>query len=489
MALTSVRPNATLIGIPAGWSVVGAATPHQALSDDSNSSYLDHSGAAGPLLIGSAAASIPAGAIVRTFYLRLVTATKTAGKSGSVRTVLQSGNTPLDTTQVITWSTPASTNVATLPAADPASAVSVFYLYPMNGARVYEATTFIRYVPKPIVTSSQITTSLSADSRPELAWITSLDPDGGEQARYRVQLYQDGDDTNGTPRWETEGAGMLQRLRLPDSANGNYRVFVQVAQNVGGADHWSDRKELLFTLAVPRPGIPTISVAGEDGLGYVSIELTETAGSGNTDYWEVEWSPDGSGDWNPIFSDRARAGKVPNPTPGSGLEIAADYEAGNRETRFYRARAVKDNGGGNLAASAWSTVGSGFWKSGRFWIKDVRYPGRNLPVEIASLPGYSRGSRDGIFQGLGSRTVVLVSDVPGPPSGEIELAIHDDVDRRKLDGILEAADPVLIQATPGSHWQDRWVRLTGLQRTPAVDKVQVSTTLDRFTWVEVPNPI
>ena len=168
--------------------------------------------------------------------------------------------------------------------------------------------------------------------------------------------------------------------------------------------------------------------------------------------------------------------------------MIGDYEPGNTEIRYYRARAVKDYSSGLTVTSDWSTPSSSSWDSRSWWLKHRILAGLNLAVNPASVPGHDRPSRDGEFQALSSDEVVIVSDTAGPPRGTIVFDVHSEEDRDAITAIFEARDPILIQALPGGHWRDRWVRLQNHSTTPIVDKTQIESTLEGFNWIEVPRP-
>lgn len=492
MGKIAMRPNGSVLN--PGWAVQGGGTAHAALADDNPATWLYQSGATGIAALTFPAPAIPAGAKVRALYLRFSSST-TGGKSGSVRVVfgvnlLGAGAASSEATQVVTWSSPTSTNIATVPTDSLAAAE--LWIWPLNKTRIYEATVWAFYVAAPVTTTPTVATPLNQEARPRLEWDTTFDPDGGSMTDYQVRLYSGTAARNpevDEPLIRDDGDETITSWTAPSLPNGTYRFYYRPAQTVGGVKHWGAWVDKTFTLNVPRPGTPSLSVSGEDSLAYISLQVTATSGAAQTDWYELESSPDGLTRWEPVFLEGSRDGIGTDPAPGSGTPVVfADYEPANRETRHYRARAISDRGGGYRSTSEWSTVESSFWKSQYFWLKSVRYPGRNVPVIVASATGYTRESRDGLFQGLGSSETIVVSDLPGAPRGDLTVAVDDDVDRDKLREIIEAADPVLLQSTPNTHWEDRWARLTGQTSAPPADKLGITTTLETFGWVEVPRP-
>lgn len=493
MTFVSVSPNAsTLYG---GWSVVGAGTAHAALSDGSTSSYIvNTAGPYGIAILSFPAISVPAGARLTTAYLRLTSGLASTYRSGEIKPAFVTAGggvlgTSTQTAQVVNWSIPQSTNVATIQ--DPTGVPVSFNVPGPMPVRVHEATAYLRYVSKPVAATLDLGSDTSYDDRPLFRWSTTLDSDGGDVTRVEFGVWP-GAATPGTDpaTWSQVLDGTAFESRLPALANGSWKAAVRVAQTVRGSLFWSDWKVTAFSVSVGRPGVPLLDPASEDALGYVSLKITEQAGSGPSDWYELEVSNDGVTEWRPVVTTEGD-GRATNPTPGvpDSELVIGDYEPPNNVPRFYRARAVTDNGSGYTTASAWTAVGSGKWRTNAWWLKSIQYPGRNVKVTVASQSGWQSSGRAGVFQGLGSADNVVVTDSPTPPSGEIVFDVDTDIDRRKLEELYASGDPILVQATPGTHWQDRWVKLINHNRTPAVDKLSVETSLEQFEWVEIPRPV
>lgn len=485
MSMTSVRPNGyTTFSSP--WTVTGAATPQAALSDDSSSSYIGNTSGSTPAMITFPAATIPAGARLISCYLRVTVGTAAANQRASISySFLTSGwMNMVSGSTLVDWSSPKSINIATI-----GNAKQVpwgFHIYPPGVVRIHEATAYVSYATAPVVSDIQVLSPLNQSAAPLIGWVQSVDAAGGAVTHqdFVLQRYSGG---VWSDVWSYTGFRSSPQIQLGALEDGQYRLRIRIAQTIAGEQHWSAwLTGSPFTLAVAPPAVPTCTPAAEDQLAYVSLRLIENSGP-VVNWYEVQSSPDGVNDWSPILTTLG-GGRIVNPNPGSGDIIVADYEPPNGAPRYYRCRGLKDNGDGYIAASAWSAVSSGSWNNRYWWIKDPMLPGRNTRVEVASIPGYTRIGRSGVFRGLSSKDVVLVTDVAGPMTGELTVIVDTDIDRQKIDALAGDAAPVLVQSVPGTHWDDRWLVIAEHTREPVVDKVHVPSTLERLTWIEVPRP-
>lgn len=496
MGVVTIRPNSN--NGASGWTATGGSL-HGVLADDSDSTY-DASGLNPvPLQLGFPAPSIPAGAMIRLATLQLNAAYATSGAM-YVPGIVRCDGDWVSFNQLVSWPSPTAVWAATLQPDQGALDIDNLSLVISSAylARLYEVLVRVLYVAKPVATISGPSGTLTTNNRPTVTWSTQLDQHGGEQTYFRVKVFDAttyGGFGSVNPATDTPfadsgpRAGNAQSWRidkpLPDDT---YRCYVTVGQTVNGQVFWSDWVNMNHVVDVNLPGTPALSLLGEDDWARISIEVSETAGAAQTDWWEIESSSDGVSGWQDLLTT-AGAGVVVNPTPGgSGSEVVGDYEPANSEVRFYRARAVRNHGNDVTVTSPWSSPVSSSWDSRWWWLKHRTLAGLNLAVSIASQPGWERPDRSGEFQGLGASTPVIVSDTVAAKRGTIAFDIHTDADRERLDLIYEQRDPVLVQKVPGGHWTDRWVRLKNHSRRPFVDKTGVDMTIDSFDWIEVPRP-
>ena len=502
MAITAaVRPSSSTT--PNGsWTLAGASA-HAALADDSDATYLRaDSSLANDVGLYFPTPSVPAGghptALLVVFRVKKAAGVNryAAGTIGSAG-FAAAGYPESWYQNLVTWVTP-TTGIAVVASADPSIALDVSSPRVLLSGVVsrlttfYEVTLFGVYVAKPVATATGPTGTLTTDNRPAITWTRTLDSLGGSQARFQVRLYDatthgafgsvNPDSTSPyLDSGSTADAGTSWSLPvgLPDD---NYRAYVRVAQDVGGTLVWSDWSPVNFTIDVALPAVPTLTLTAESVKGRIEVELAANSGAATTDLFEVEVSDNGT-DWSDAKTLEG-AGRVTN----SGGATIYDYFAGNGATRYVRARAVKNHGAGLTVVSAWTATATEDWSSSVWWLKHPTTPALNMIVRPFSLPGYSRPAREGRFQGLGSAEVIVVSDFAGPAQGQITLDLEGLDEQAELEALLEPATPLLLQAPAGTHWRDRWLALSNLNRRPIVDKLKALDAQDQLDWIEVSEP-
>jgi len=494
VTVVTTRPNAT---DDAATSVTGAATTHAALSDDSDASYADLSGLFGDtMVVQLAEPSIPAGAAVKQYVLRIRNCV-ISGSSVSTVVELRNGSTVLGTSNSsATWTTATTVTYITYATGSAiadlrASVRSVFFgvLATLRSFELYVDTT---YVAKPTTTVTAPTGSLTTTSLPTVTWSNTLDSDGGAQTSAQVKIFSaaqygaGGFDPSTSPATYSGTVSGSATSKATDVAlaDDSYRAYVRVAQTVNGSSHWSDWDYEAFSVLLDRPGDPTVNVTGETSYGRIKVDMSDTAGTATTDYFEIQKLETDGVTWRQLRTIDGAGMLTPD---GSGDAFAYDPEARNGTAETYRVRALHDFGGGSYSASAWvqdtATYTSPYW-----WVKHPSLPALNLPVIVYSQAGYSREARQGIFQALGSTRAVVVDDEAGPKTGSITFRFDTDAEQDAFDELFTAGVSLLVQAPSGHHWPDRWVRLAGQDRRRIVDKSWGEATLDTYTWTEVGRP-
>ena len=493
MTVVTTRPDAT--AALGGGTITGAATAHAALSDDSNSSYVKITGTA--TVLGVAEPSIPAGAVTKNMALRLRTNLLSGPNNSAMADLILYSYYSGSSLSAAVSVADGNTTFTAIPAAKPPSsptnvAVSLktFFLSPsFYVVEVYVDTT---YVAKPTTTVTAPTGSLTTTSLPTVTWSNTLDSDGGAQTSAEVKIFSaaqygaggfDPSTSTATDSGTVSGSSTSKATNVA-LADGSYRAYVRVAQTVNGSSHWSDWDYEAFSVLLDRPGDPTVNVTGETSYGRIKVDMSDTAGTATTDYFEIQKLETDGVTWRQLRTIDGAGMLTPD---GSGDAFAYDPEARNGTAETYRVRALHDFGGGSYSASAWvqdtATYTSPYW-----WVKHPSLPALNLPVIVYSQAGYSREARQGIFQALGSTRAVVVDDEAGPKTGSITFRFDTDAEQDAFDELFTAGVSLLVQAPSGHHWPDRWVRLAGQDRRRIVDKSWGEATLDTYTWTEVGRP-
>lgn len=166
MATVTVRPTATVDLGDA--TVTGAATAHEALSDDSDASYVSIGALAegDGVTVTLADPTIPAGAVVTSMRLR-VRANSTAGQQSQLRARLESGQSG---TTIVNW---ANVNQAVLIQAaidaDPES-LDVTLENVTGDCHVHEVFLDVTYVAQPTVTVTGPSGTITDNDTPTITW-------------------------------------------------------------------------------------------------------------------------------------------------------------------------------------------------------------------------------------------------------------------------------------------------------------------------------
>jgi hypothetical protein len=501
MSRTRLRPNATLSN---SGTLTGGATADAVLSDETDSTYvtLDTTGDNDAFFVEFDDFTLPAGDAYRdaTLWLR-------DQKTGSNPTAaflegtfyLPGSDEPNQNfSALLTWTSTTGHAVETAPAdvtaemLDDAGLVLTCIDFYSN-ARVAEAYIEVVHVEQPVVNSVTVgggAAPITEDSTPPVEWESTFDPDGGPQIARIVKIFTDavhdavGFDPDTSPALQSFGAFDALSSWTPDEVlpDGVYHAYVRVVQAVAGAAHSSEWLGEEFEIDTPLPGAPTLLVTPDPSSARVQLDIGETSGGIDTDYFEVEVSTDGEVSWYPIRAPLG-GGRVDN---DDGSVSIYDYEVGNGTEATYRARAVHDFDG-TESRSEW-TLGIGGWTDeGQAWLKHPTNPGLSMPVAIYSFAGRSRAARAGWHDVPGRADPVGVLDVRSTSTGEIAFMV-EETDAGSFEELTEAPSPLLLQFPTNAKAEDRWLVLGDLSATRYVDKAWIEEGIWTFGWTEVERP-
>lgn len=498
MATTTVRPNATTVD-DSDWARTGGSTKHGVLADDSDSTYITSSSSSDSYIwFAFPSPSLPGGAVLVRYQPRIRIRRETSseivnvvgyvGAAPSSQSAPSSGDVIFTYMTTVTWS-----SLTTVTPGAGAYSASVPYVRIGDtgkyAVRVSELYLDAIYAAQPTLNVILPTGTIST-AVPTIQWDGTFDGDGGPQTTFQVKLYDatthgafgsvDPDAT--TPYLASGSVSSSNSQWTVSQALGEdtYRAYVRVAQTVNGSLHWSAWDSIEFTVDVDSPGDPTFTATGENDEGRVLLELDDNAGAATTDHFQVQVDLDGA--WTDLRTPEG-GGLVTNT---GGTVEAYDVDAGNGETRSYRARAVSDG----TAFSDWVTD-SASWSSNTTWLKHVSDPDLNIEVTIRSYPILRTAARNQAFQPLGRADAVVLSDsVRGLKTGEITFYIESG-GRTALDAIdalLATNDPILIQCPPAWDEPDRWVTFGDHERSRVIDSGTKTARFDSLPWTEVAAP-
>lgn len=254
--------------------------------------------------------------------------------------------------------------------------------------RVSEVYLDVVYEQQSAVTVTAPTGTVTNTCRPTVTW-TYASADSNPQAAYQVAVYSSAQASAvgfqpfvTTPTCSTGGyiLGEDQQWTLSaDIVNGVWFAYVQVKANWGGTgDFPSGVASGSWTQGVSGAPIANFTAATYDStLNRVRLDFQPGAGSPSTDFYSVQVSQDGQ-IWNPVRGALLLAAT-------GGPQTVYDYEAPIEIVSQYRILAYRFISGLPFPASDYSTIrsvavtGDG---NGNFWLKDPLNPLLNTPFPI-----------------------------------------------------------------------------------------------------------
>lgn len=322
-SLAVVPDGTTALG---GWAVTGAGSAHTALSDATNASYVEGSGAAGGIL------EVTVGAIALSTHdlVRYLQPTIRANSPGGNRTVAVRLHGPSATQRQ-----PEQTIVLDGTIRD--YSLQAFRAWPNGVAftdedlaglsleirevdnpagslRVYEAGVTAVYNSAPSVVLDTLTTPVTDTALVVGSWAYT-DPEGDLQERYQERVYgydpsigwpNSGGADNEVEWLEAAGAVPIRDVEVLSNATtteplvfpptGNFRRYIRVSDRGSGGRFGSYASQEWDMLIDEAPTAPALTVTPEPLLARVALVVNPTLGS-PVDYLEVQRSDDGGVTW------------------------------------------------------------------------------------------------------------------------------------------------------------------------------------------------
>lgn len=174
MAVVTIRPDGTTAN---NMVVVGAATAHTALGDESDSSYIGPAGVADRYAICSLGdiATVPAGAVNKSVRVAIRQASGSPAAAAwavNIDELAQGAFLP-STSSITVVSTPEFP----LPANFDPNGLTVRITATTGDGVVYEAYAYVKYAVQPVVTVTAPTGTVTNTTQPTVAWTATFDPD------------------------------------------------------------------------------------------------------------------------------------------------------------------------------------------------------------------------------------------------------------------------------------------------------------------------
>ena len=517
MALTVLTLRPTSTGQLGVGTVTGAANAHTALSDDSDSSYVQIATRcrldSQVVRVGFATPTLPAGAKVFSVGLRrrvlavasgsprpvchhwlrcAVGAVQVAGQAQ--RVVRGFFSTPCPATPTATWVQESLGSVTTAPDGtgwDPATNLTGLSYELGRGdddstnLRVSEVYLDVTYQQASTVAATGPTGTV-ATTRPIITW-TYGSPDSQPQQAYRVAVYTaaqvaaSGFVAFDAPSSQESGWLLGEDQRWPlasDLVDGSYTAYIQVSTRWAGPGEFpSAIASTTWTRSVATgggqpPNAVLSSAVFDSANNRVQLTMAPGGGSPATAAFTVEVSRDAGVTWIGIPSLTLVAANGMTPV------VRHDYVAPIGISSRYRVMAYSQPGGGPyVAAVGYSSVATVTTFGDDWWLKD---PGNPLLNTVLPVKGDGKGEGksnkitrkrvQGTFQVLSGSGEVYPVVVSGPVYAEeatLELFFrvdhpgdywtsYDQLDRSGHVLLLQKpfGDQLWIVLGPGSGGQD-----------------------------------
>ena len=165
---------------------------------------------------------------------------------------------------------------------DGATGSTVLLPDPDNRTTLYELTLDVITYPKPTVTVTAPTGTVTDTSFPSVNW-TYANTEGQEQSAYEIKIFDSTTYSASGFNPDTSNAiietGVITSTNNGQTLEGDlansttYRAYVRVASLVNGANYFSDWAYSQFTLSIDSPATPTVSAFYDSNTGAVTVTI------------------------------------------------------------------------------------------------------------------------------------------------------------------------------------------------------------------------
>lgn len=320
-------------------------------------------------------------------------------------------------------------------------------------------------------------------SRPTFGWSYS-DTEGDPQERFRVKVFSAAqygaggfDPNTATPIVDSgevsssTARSWTSTIDLDNAAT--YRAFIAVS-DAGSNGRYSAITAAgpysSATISLTAPNTPTLSATtdGANGRITLAIAATNNLNPANTYGFLVQRSDDNGTTWSALnrlwYAPYSTTDYVDLNFFGTTTSINLtlyDYESlRGAVVPQYRVRAVAFKSGNNLVSN-WSSVatpGAALPVSG--WrLRSVLAPNTVIALNVHSeTVTWSSEERQSVLYALGRSKPVVLSDVIGGETLDLELSMLSDAEYRAFEAMRALKQVLLLQTSYGDH---RYVRLGG----------------------------
>ncbi len=278
----------------------------------------------------------------------------------------------------------------------------------------------------------------------------------------------------------------------PLAPGDGYRVFVALAQRVNGVVVWSpfDASDAAnydtFDLTVTASAVSSVTAAATDASGYITVTVNRDTSGGNPawEYVEVQRSTDGGTTWADV-----RGAAFVDSTGNANTFTVADYEAPNDVAVDYRARATFYSGGYTITGAWVETSSTTEWQSTTdCWLKNPLDSTDNTTFTPYGRDPVTRNRRVGVFDVVGAKYPITVSDSRSGRSGVFRMQTADAAEADAIDAILADAPTILVQFPAKYDIDDMYATILADAESFMVEVEDVLYRVWEVEYVEVAAP-
>lgn len=494
MTVSTLRPTST---VKNGTSSIGggAGSRHAAVSDDSDSTYVDITGAFPNTTtgFGFTLPSPPSGAVIHAAVPRArVQCTGSPGWPVVSMGSLLANDGQYSATAVNVG--PDIQNILLNGMFGDGTGLQLAIWKNGSGTsatvRLIEVYVDLYYTIKPVTTASGPTGTLTEMNRPLIEFATVFDPDnllGPRATQVRVftdAVYGGGgfDPATSLAAWETDaptifGPVLISPVQTGVLVNDTYRAYVREEDPVSG---WSDWDYVEFTVNVSPPDVPALALTDQPSSGgRVKVDVTPDNSPVATDGVLIERSIDAGTTWSEVAE-----------IAGGSASTTYDYFAPSGVSTQYRVRAWNDTVSDRLysAAATASVTPTGGW-----WLKHPTDPSLNFsldtrPRRVREIDSLTAQVRQTELQPLGRDDAVVYIESDGPDRGTLTVMVEDMLEWDTFRALVADRVPLYLAGRAADKWRDRWVVLGDREASRVIEKIYTSPFDLSVSWVEVAEP-
>lgn len=526
MPVLTLRPDATVaLG---SWTVVGAASAHQALLDSLDTSYVQLvtrcRNEAQTLRLGVDDVALPAGAKIFSVRTRVRIQTIT-GFTPPRCIAWYRCRKPRYLIAVIVfvvlrrlfgWRCPRTPIVSWVDQDleyllnDPEGAEwtqGSFNDFELQLGRDDDSTTPLRisaayvdvnYSLPPTIVATAPTGTITDVGRLTVTW-TYSDPASDPQQAFLVRVFNAaqygvaGFDPLTSPAYDESGWVLGEALAWTmnrDVVNGPWRAYLRVQKAwLGAGSYLSEVVFTSWTQSVAGAVTPVLTAVFEPALNRVALAVSPSSADPVTAAYTIETSHDLGLTWGPV-RDAAQV-----PANGMTPVTVFDHEAPLNRVVQYRALGFRQVGDVRYPSGAFSTVAQVVPEIRQFWLKDPLAPGLNapLPIRAAGNDTPKRPRPVKVFEpltgaGVSARKIVVSGPVFGV-EGALALVFTARFEAglwEKFGALYDSGRTLLLQYPTG---EQRYVRLGGdLAWTWQLQDTDVPYRFASVSYTEVVRP-